>query len=95
MLACAFLPTMIWSCTENLERAGDIDDGLRHLYIRLRRRGIATWMVVHDAAMFSYCIENKGIYRVSRAAWGTAIGSGFACSRVIITLLIRITAESF
>jgi hypothetical protein len=24
-LACPFLPTMMWSCTENAERGGDFD----------------------------------------------------------------------
>ncbi len=44
------------------ERGGDVDDRLRHLDIRLRRRRIAGRMVMHDAATFDYCIENKRIY---------------------------------
>lgn len=32
----------------NAERLGDVDDGLRHLDVGLRRRGIAAWMVVED-----------------------------------------------
>jgi hypothetical protein len=46
----------------NAERTGDIDDRAGHLDIGLRRRRIAGGVVVHDAATFDYCIENKRIY---------------------------------
>ena len=44
------------------ERGGDVDDGAGHLDIRLRRCRVAGRMVMHDAATFDYCIENKRIY---------------------------------
>jgi hypothetical protein len=56
-LACPFLPTMMWSCTAIPERLGDVDDRFRHLDIGLRRRRIATRMVMQDALETAYRIE--------------------------------------
>jgi hypothetical protein len=39
------------------ERAGDRDDRLGHLDIRLRRRRIARWMVVQEPTSLTYRVE--------------------------------------
>ena len=67
------------------QRARDVDDGFRHLDIRVRRRRIAGRVIVHQAAESSHCVETKE-YIGSLSYMAAAVGSGFRCSRVILTL---------
>jgi hypothetical protein len=68
------------------ERTGDVDDRAGHLDVRLRWRRIAGRMVVHDTAASTIVLKKKN--KLGRLCCvGTVIGSGSACSDVILTLL--------
>ena len=61
-LACPFLPTMMWSCTEM--PSGDLDDRLGHMDIGLRERRIAGGMVVHHQIARPIALKVFGFYDV-------------------------------
>lgn len=59
----------------NPQRLGDVDDGLRHLDVGLRRRGIAAWVIVHHTTR-----QRSVLYRLrilaEKVREGTRIGDG-------------------
>jgi hypothetical protein len=59
------------------ERSGDVNDRLGHLDVRLRGRGIATWVIVHEhSAAAIRLIKFRFSKRVDQV--GTRSGDGNA-----------------
>jgi hypothetical protein len=61
----------------NPQRLCDVDDRFRHLDVRLRRRGIAAWMIVQQYSLTAYRIELESIFVEERNRWGRGLGSVF------------------
>src|SRR5437762_12160275 len=62
----------------NAERGRDVDDRFRHLDVGLRRRRVATGMIVHQSNPRSIPLIKLAVLRL-RVAQGSVIGSGKTC----------------